>query len=630
MDIESLAKEFGGPSIQSKPANGLDLDGLAQSFGGNVTAGEPTVPQQQPTVDLTPRPENRGIPEPVALPVDRLFKNVKNKAYEVGKKITEDFNAGAANVNKGVGELATNQPATGMGDVAMGLVQMPGSLVTGPARQLGEEATNITGNPDFGSKVEFAATSGLPVLKGAKVISANIPSNKAITALVETIGKDNLAEGLARLRDNPRLSVLDVFPSVRQMGQKLITTEGTHQNIFEKAVKDRAESAHGVVESIYNNTMGQPVNVLQKLNQMKADAKQVGSSQIQPALKATGPVDLSNVIAHIDNQLKPGINSIISAGDSLPLEATQKALENVRKFITNDKSMRTDPNQLHNFQSSIRATADDLLNSQVGQDRRVGYALMDVRNKIVDAIDKASGGKYKEGLKSYRDEMQIQNAFDKGTLIARNREGHWDDRPEFWEQWVKGASDKELEAAREGARLAVDQQVNGMRFGAKKGTDIPEVEFNKDKLKLLFGEREVERMSKLLRDEKDIADTNSKLIHNSQTAMRMKADSHIDLPTQKDVSPFGYAVGALGEVISSSAGYPGIGATIFAGNAARDIAFAAKRKLAMMKNTELTKLLTSKGPDREDLINALTEYLPKPKQSLLSKTKQYALPVLPP
>src|SRR5690606_37320513 len=175
------------------------------------------------------------------------------------------------------------------------------------------------------------------------------------------------------------------------------------------------------------------------------------------------------------------------------------------------------------FQSALRAKAEDLLSSANGQDRQRGYAMMNVRNQVVDAIDAAgeTPGSSKAALAKYRDVNDVNDAFKKGQLVTRNRLGNLDDNPAYWEEWISKATPAELEAAREGARLAVAHQMSSIPNAARKGMTIPEIEFNSEKLKLLFGKEEVEKMAKALADEKKIADTNSKLFQNSQTAMRM-------------------------------------------------------------------------------------------------------------
>jgi hypothetical protein len=512
-------------------------------------------------------------------------------------------------------------PIGGIAKMGLGAISYPMAPVTGAIHQFVEKpVTELTGSPDIGQRAGLVVGSGLPIIPAAKAISNRMPTNAALNAITSSVSAAELAEGLQRLKSNPRLSVMDVFPSVRQMGQKLITTEGTHQNKFEKFVNERIGSRKEAIEDIYHETTGKPPNVLLKLNQLASDIKDVGK-EINPILDSANPVDMSGVIRNIDAKLKPGITSIISTGEPLPLGDIEKPLANLRKFLTDDKSVRTDANSLHQFQSALRTKAEDLAKSTNGQDRQLAYALRNVRNDIVNAIDAAAPG-YKGKLAKYRDANDVNNAFDKGYGVTKNRAGEWDDRPEFWEQWIKGASKQELEASREGARVAFNDALNGTRFAGRKGMEIPETPFNREKLEMLFGKKEVNEMASRLRDERDIADVNQKLIGNSQTAMRTKADSKVDLPERKESGLTTGLAGAVEAAGMLSTGYPGASAAVLVPKAAGWMKHKfVDLPLAMKKNDKLTDLLTATGEDRDALIQLLEASLPRAKLSIGQKAR---------
>lgn len=679
---------------------------------------------------------------------------------DYGGNVAEAYKGGINLATQGLGDVTSNNPASGVGKIGLGLLGAAVSPVTGAIKTAVEDPISGVFGKDVGERAGFVAGAALPVAPAIRGVKAALPTNKAVSAIVDTIGADNLPAVINELKSNPRLSLMDVVPATRQMAQKLITNEGPHQNKFEKFVTDRVASGKDATSNIYDSTMGTPVNVLDKVNALKKAASEVGKKDINPAVENSGFVDVSKVINNIDAKLKPGVNSVISAGEPLALGDIEKPLAAVRKFIMDDTSVRTDPKSLHQFQAALRAKAEDLLNSTDGQNRQKGHALMQVRNDIVDAIDKASPkmetipkefkdlkvktssgtfdptgawfvkgdkptyaqatpqaaeatlgpyakdlanydsisgargqhpitvwykkgeedkakkiievfekgpqgskehqiayhkemgealgyhpnavngylnerfstnlpeGSYKPALSKYRDEKQVENAFNMGQLVTRNKLGRLEDSPEFWDKWVKDASPQELEAAREGARLAVQHQIAGFKAGARKGQDIVESEFNRDKLSSLFGEKEVNKMAKSLQDERKIAITNSKLIDNSQTAMRMKADSRVDLPTKKDNS-----VGLLGAGISELAnmaagsGVPGVGTAAYLGAKA---ASAAKYKfadlpLAKARNSKITDYLTATGEDRADLIKILESHIQQPKLSLVNRAR-LALP----
>lgn len=612
-----------------------------------VPISDNPVEQQQFEQSLADRqPEKSLAARAMALPVDAAAaygSDVYRHASNAGQMFAE-----------GIGEMGSNKPL-GIGKAILGAAGVPLSLVTAPI----EEATNfgdkitgkatpglptdIAGNPLSNKPFEVAgptgmALSGLPVGKALSAIGKNAValaapayaskiSNAATKAIIDTIGPENLHSTVQELKSNPRLSLMDVVPATRQFAQKLITDEGPHQNKFEKFVTNREATAKNTLANITENNLGVPVSLAQKLDNMKAAAREVGSKEIEPAVASAGQVNVGPVVKNIDDILKPGVNSVITQGKALPFTEIKSELKDVRDLLTNDKIYRTDPGDLHLIQSGLRARADDLLNSTTGRDRQIGKALMDVRNNIVDAIDKSSDGKYKPALAKYRDEMQIQNAFNMGQLITKNKLGRLEDTPEFWENWTKSASKEELQSAREGARLAIYHQIKAFKAGARKTEDIVEAELNVEKLKSLFGEKEINTFEKLLKDERNIAVTNQKLIHNSQTAMREKADSRIPQKVTEGLeknSLIPYAAEALGIL---STGYPSIGAAGYM------VANAAKKRIVnplinrgvdAQKNA-MTDLLTSTGPERDELIRILESHLPQPKLSIANRAR-LALP----
>jgi len=289
--------------------------------------------------------------------------------------------------------------------------------------------------------------------------------------------------------------------------------------------------------------------------------------------------------------------------------------------LTDDKSVRTDAKTLHDVQAVLRSEGQNLLNSSDGQARRMGNALMGVRNKIVDAIDDASGGKYKPALKNYRDEFHIQDAFNHGHDAIISNSKAIENRPEFFKEWVSKASDKELEAAREGARVAIDTQINGFKHAARRGTDVGEVDFNRQRIEALFGKQEADKLFTKLRHERAIADTNNKIVQGSQTAMRTASKKAFELPekTKMDnVVPYvAEGIGAL------TTGLPGVGVGVYNGlkliNSAKD---AIISKLAREHNARYAKYaLPTEGPERDQLISSLDAIANRPpKQSLVRRS----------
>lgn len=644
-EYDDLIKEFGsspkGKGIVTPHAD------LIKEFGsGNVQVAAP-VETAQPSYIPSPKSDaeikaSQDKANSISSP-----QSYKDKLYT--DAVSEEFSNSKKLAGQGLNEIGQGVSATGVGNVALGGLGMVVAPFT-PLAKGAEDIVNriLPGNPQgkgagTGEKLLLA----LPINKGgqaAKITAANlIPSNRAVNKIIETVGPENLAEGIQRMRDNPRLAPADVFPAVRSMAQGLATEVGPHQTKLLKAVEERGGSAKGAVEQAFNSTMGAPVNVLDKINAMKKDIREVGSKEINPVVEGSQPADITKLITNIDKLIADtpvGAATLkaLKAGQipTMALGPTQERLFQLRNEIRGDW---TDKPQmfldvkgdqgLHRIQKDLRYEAQTLLESQ-GSDKLLGGKLMNVRNQIVEAIDAQHKGKYKEALGKYRDEMHIQDAFDKGQDILKNRPTKYEDNPALWAEWKKNASDKEVKAAQEGARLAIDQQINGMRFAAKKGTDIPEIDFNAQKLKLLFNEKEVKQLFKTLKDEKDIADTNTKIWQGSQTQFREGGQRAIqERPDyQPSLTPFIAPAIEAATLYASGGEIGGLGAAVGGYQLARRQVTKLGQKLDRKTNAEIANLSVATGEAREALMDALSNSLTKGKLTAAQKL-QLALPTNP-
>lgn len=611
----------------------------------------------------------------------------------VGRATADAYGSGVETARSGYEDLKkgrfaprfpTANPETweggGVLKSAAGLAGAVFSPITGVVQETVEKpVTSLTGNEKAGEVAGMVAGGVLPVAKAGKTFNASRPTNMAVTKLVEAIGPENLPEVIERLKSNPRLSIIDVSPGVKQDAQKLVTMDGKHQNAMIKAIEGRSDSARGVVESIYDEKMGAPVDVIKKIDDMKAQAKATGSNLINPIVDNVKNVNVTNVVKGIDDAIAnegPVERATLKAlkegrEPPLPLSDAQRKLFNIRERIRGDWKDREEmfldakgEQGAHELQKSLRREAQDLLDSQNPGDRELGRKLMKVRNSIVDAVDDATRadmtsqeflrqqgfsssvintmknpdadaallgwkagkgeGTYKKALGQYADDMAVQEAFDRGRFILSNRPTKLEDRPESLAKWLKSAKPAEVDAVREGARVAIDNQIRGMRFAAKKGSDIPEVEFNKSKLEMLFGKEEVADLSRKLRDEKDIAQTTTDMLRNSQTAMRLRSNSRIDLPVEKAASlnPF---LAPVAEIAGAAmTGYPGASIPVIALQGGQKALFKGRTALARRTNEQLAKMMTAQGPARDELIQILESALPAPKPSIMQITRNAA------
>lgn len=646
------------------------IDDYLSGSSDNKTVSVPTtnslINDYMATPD-EPKPIKKSDLVPAGAPVGGKVEYItkeesKNREYKGGSTrsfpsltdtIADKALEGLNEITGGVVDSFDNTkgPLKGLGRAGMGALSTLVSIPTGA----GEYVDKIVGKPDsirekglasFGDKSILGASGALPVAGASKVARAT-PKNKAFSALVEDIGPENVGYVAKEMRNNPSLTPADLATNVRMGVQKLHgNVSGPHADYIEGVAKNRLKNAATDLEAHMDANLGKVVDPVEKLNQLKADIKEVGRTQINPAIAGAKPVNTSSVVKFMDDIAKPGINSKLNLETGLADTDIAEKLNYAKRYLTDGKSFRTDAESLNDIQSMFRIASEKLLASTDGPSKRIGGIMAEVRNKLVDAIDEAADGKYKPALAKYRDEFHIQDAFEYGNEAVLKNSTKLKDHPAFLEQRVSQMSDKELNAAREGARLAYDAQMNAFKHAARRGTDIGDVEFNRRRMTAFFGQEQSEKMFKAFEDAKKIAETNNKLVQGSQSRIQQAQNSRFapveppkpGNPAERAVTvglPF--AAEAVGQYML---GAPGIGGLVTGGGL---LGLKASEKLISKTNYKIKDALQKErdmnyakialptdAPSRERLIQQLEAVAnAPPKQSLMSKVRN-SLPVMRP
>lgn len=578
-------------------------------------------------------------------------EGLSDVAVKAGKAVSSAAGTGVLEAGKGLGEALSGKPASGLGRAGMGLL----SVVSAPSEGISSAVTDLTGSKEIGDRAGLVGGAVIPIPKVGSAASniksgaANVvnsirtgrlpttvmSSNRALKDITEAIGPENAGRVAAEMRADSRLTPADLSPSVKQSTQQLYVQEGdkAKQHISE-AVGQRRAGAQQAAQDALDTNLGATVNPFDKVKELETNIKSIGAKEIQPAVANAKPVNITPVIEHIDKILKPGMNHIFENPENLlPYDNLKKTMASFRDSLTNDVAQATNAADLHKLQSNMRRTGETLIRSTDGESKAIGHALFQVRNKIVDAIDAASpqvngAGTYKPALAKYRDENNIKDAFDHGHDAILKNGMNLKDHPEYFKNWLSSATDAEKEAARQGARVAIDTAINGYRTPAtnpnSRAIQMSQVDFNRQRIEALFGKEEADKLFKKLDNERIIADTDNKLIENSQTAMRSAANSRVALPTKTDVASNALGIGVAEGVNMLTSGAPGLGSALYTG--AKAAAYAKDKigtALAKERNAQFAKYaLPTEAPTRQELIQHLEAVAAQnstPRLSLMNK-----------
>ena len=629
-NIDDILSGFSVKSSKQPKAD-FDIDKILSDF--NVTPEAKAIPDatKRVVIDTSPKPPISGVSkersdEINSYPLNPGGENPRRllPTTSIQQSMAEHGIAAKELLGEAASDFETGHPYKGAAKTALGLVSGALSPITGAIEGgISTPIADITGSKDIGDRAGFIAGSAIPIIPGGSAVVKALPKNKALSTLVENIGQENLPAVVSAMKSNPRLAPADLSPRVLQDTQHLFTQDGPQIDYLAKTSANRMASSKGAINEAYDTTAGISPDLAKKMDDLASASKKIGNEKINPAVAGAGPVDITNTLAEIDKVLKPGVNQVITGESSLPLTAVKKELAQIKTMLANDKEMRTGAVDLHKFQAGLRRTAEGLKNSSSGADREMGNALMNIRNSLVSDIDKAAGGKYKPALSSYRDEMNITEAFKDGYEGLFSSSKKMENTPSFTEKWFNGLSEHEQQAAREGARAAIATEIGVAKNPALAGERLMRSDFNKAKLETLFGKEEAVTLIKKLEDERTIANTHNKIVEGSQTAMRSASKQQFALPTKTEVLKTAPAVAATEAANFFIGGTPGFGSAVLGtaklGAMGKD---AIRMKLAREHNAQYAKYaLPTEGPSRDELIRQLEARISKPKPSMLTELR---------
>lgn len=537
-------------------------------------------------------------------------------ADKLEHEIAESFRPAAAQAGQGWNDILSGQTATGLGKVFWGGLGMAGSPVTGVLNAMVEKpVTQLTGNPEAGERAALVA-GVVPGLGGAGAAAkAASPSNRAVNTLVDAIGPENVPDVAARLRANPQLSLADVSDPVRVMTQGIAAdpAQPVAQRVVQDAVKQRVAERPAQINSAFTQAMGPAPDTVKYLDWLKARATEAGRKEIEPALAGAKPVDTSPVLDAIDKIAKPGIQAQVES--NLPLSTLQQeALRLKQQLVTPTGETLTDPRRLHFVQADLGRMANQLQQSSVGGERWLGGQLRSLNEKLVDQIDSASGGTYRPARAKFKDAKDIQQAWEDGFDVLKNRSGvsGLQDRPEALADWMKTATDEEKVAKRLAVRSDIDQKVNGVINAGLAGTNITKIEYNKEKLRILFGDDEANRLIRTMEDAADMSRTNAKLTEGSKTAETLAGREALAVRPVGGGNPLNY----IGPAALEAANYvglggqiPGLGAAAFTATKLGHMGFQKIGQISdRARNAAFARAAVARGAERNDVLSALTSH----------------------
>lgn len=406
--------------------------------------------------------------------------------------------------------------------------------------------------------------------------------------------------------------------------------EGKSYNPKEYAITGHDENGHPIIGSVPNM---RTLNVVKKgLDRMVEDAKDPVTGRLSEEGRAIDKVR-SSFLTELDkansdykaarqawagpsqaqDAYNRGLNLFQNKSGSSGVNSTPEALASWFNKASQAEQDAARIGARAAFEQQMKSASDPAARGAALVNKEVN------RDKLVVLFGKEQADKLAKQM-NFKFEDPIGRAFDEGFDVLKNRSGvnGLNDRPEALAEWIQKASPEQIVAKRLGVRADIDQKLNGVKNGGLAGETVTKIPYNQEKLRILFGEKEANRLIRVMKDASDQAETNSRLIKETKTFESFAGNRALKVP---EVEPFHLGTmtqallpSALADVASQYMGAPfGLaGAGLLAsGTIAGGLKKGVQtfnKKMALERNYQFAKNALATGPAREETINALLSH----------------------
>ncbi|GLS18140.1 hypothetical protein GCM10007874_11560 [Labrys miyagiensis] len=443
---------------------------------------------------------------------------------------------------------AAKMPAyvgAGLGIAVPPVAELLGNLASAGARKV----ANAFYDTRYGTALPRAAAD--PILAGINMQGGSVPQ---VQQTLSTLGPGStLADtGEGLLGQTNRLANNDI--AVRP---------GISQNL-----NDRLLALDQRLGAAVDQNFGQDVNAVTQMENLKAQTAANGKQLYGQAFANPNAVDVTPILAKIDQQIAPGVTGMVGSGvKDDPITA---ALRQARSYIAGNGSQAANIQTLHRAQDVIDDMAASAFRSGNNAQAR---ALWGVRNDLLGQMD-AVNPEYAAARQQYASDKSVENAFENGRNILTTRQDGQVFDPDLLESRLASMSAPEKQAYQLGARKAVTDVMGQARsdpagLRTKLANDNG---YAVGKLRQVFGDGPVNSMLGELDAQATMRNTNNAVLGNSATAFRSAADETIPGFSKEARATGGEGAGSLplsimggkevGEQIGSMFGHPELGAAV--------------------------------------------------------------------
>lgn len=498
------------------------------------------------------------------------------------------------------GSLAARSAASAGSGAALGAVQGFNSGEGGVGERLeSAKAPFVTGgvlgvvSPTIGLGVGKAVNAATNWIRGAGTVPPGM-TKAAADLLAEDFSRAGGSQAITQRMTElgPEAMLLDASPSLTGRAQGLAILPETREGIVTPLVA-RNRGTNARVNADVDAAIG-PAPVPSQIEAGLAASRDATAEGYGPVMRSARAADTS---ALADRLEEAAINLRGPA---------QRAVQDVRRMLDIPGApgqLDPNPQALH----SVREAIDGLMKTE--QNPQVVRQLTMARQQVDEALGRAAPG-IKAVDARYAELARQSEGLERGARVLDS--GRTAVRPsELADEIAQGALPQGQQIGpsavpvrmRQGLRADIDREIGNRAndLEALKKVIKGDGDWNRDKLALVFGRDEADRVIASVDREAAFRNAYNKVVENSQTAQRMAGAQGVAVPD-------GAAAGAgdAGTALAAVVGGPQGAAAALGIKGLRLAGADAQRAAAMARNEGLMRALTTaQGPELNAMINTI-------------------------
>lgn len=480
-----------------------------------------------------------------------------------------------------------------VGGSVLGPGSLPARIGTGIAGGLSSEtAGQLTEDTPYEDVARFAAGfAGAAAPAGiAGLVKSTAPARQmgVSPASVKKLGRAMEADGvtpqqIANL--GPEGMLMDAGPNLRKQGRGVFAHQGEGSKIIDQALDLRAQGTTPRALQAADDAMGPRVNAVEHKQRLEQARKGNGSPMYNSALNNAKSVNTNPVLEAIDEIVQPNVAGM---GPESMGSLGAKLVKYRNRLTMMNRGQVTDARAL---QGIYRDLGDDIGEAIRSGRKGEAGALIDIKKKLEGSIDDATNGGFSKANQQWATDSEIMDAFGFGEDLARNSL-----TPDEVMSRLKTMKPQARPQVLLGLRNWVYEVVGTARNDAAAARSLLQRGWTQEKLGMVLGKDKAKQLADRIGLERTYAQTDQFVRHGSNTAPGVAGMADVADPS------------LLGKGNAEALTYGGMKGLVT--KKVLDWADAAMNKFAGhrgdMTRTDLAKMLSATGAQRDDLVAFLT------------------------